>query len=178
MRRELRTESLAQLRDVASMFVQTVKSNRVAHAEVQTSILDVPAPTLLPSLLPGGVSVGVGPSSSAPSAAPSSSHDSLAAPSQAHHHRRSTSTSAARVAGRSEGGAAPASASGRGREDEGTVYTDSFESVPHTADDSGGFAAPGRAGRDDASVITEEDGAGSRRASGSEVRMAPRPMLA
>lgn len=50
MRQELRTESLNQLKDVAGFFVQQLKSNKVAHAEVQTG----------PSMINAAVQVGVG----------------------------------------------------------------------------------------------------------------------
>lgn len=38
MRQEIRSESLSQLKDVASMFVQHFKANRIAHAEVQVHV--------------------------------------------------------------------------------------------------------------------------------------------
>ena len=42
VKQELRTESLGQLRDVTAFFVQQLKSNRIAHAEVQTMAAAAP----------------------------------------------------------------------------------------------------------------------------------------
>lgn len=44
IKREVRTESLQQLKDVTSMFVQHFKANRIAHAEVQTYMPEPPQP--------------------------------------------------------------------------------------------------------------------------------------
>ena len=43
MRRELRTEAMEQLKDVASVFVMHLKSSKIAHAEVQCSAPEVRA---------------------------------------------------------------------------------------------------------------------------------------